>query len=550
MERYFQFLQFLLVSFLLLIETNAQQEFLDCIYNHSSDKNINKHIHFPESPTYSSLVEYGQKNPRWLNSSSAQKLFIITPKNESEIEPIILCSQKFGLQIRVKSGGHDYEGLSFRSVTGTQFVIVDLFNMDDIKIDENEETAWIQTGVTMGQLYYEIAKKSENLAFPGGLYPTVGSGGLISGGGIGTLMRKFGLAADNVLNARVMDVNGNILDRDSMGEDLFWAIRGGGGSSFCVILAWKIKLVRVPSKLTTFTVRRKLRGETINLLQRWQNVSHELPQDLFMRVLIQNMGLGSKKIVQVSFQGLFLGKVSELIPLLNQTFPEFELVQEDCFQDPVVNCTDLPCIRKECFEVPWINTTLYFASKRTNDSIEFLVNRTLPETKNYQKATSDFVKSPFPREVWRMIRTVFRDEERPMIILDPLGGRMDEISELEIPFPHRKGNLFNIQYMVNWGDNSENISSKKINWLRELYEKMSPFLSHSSRTAYLNYRDLDFGTNDGEYSYSISRVWGEKYFSGNFERLAKVKSKVDPGNFFRFEQSIPPFNVSTSEGGR
>ncbi|XP_055828857.1 berberine bridge enzyme-like 22, partial [Solanum dulcamara] len=528
------------------IESSAQQEFLDCIYSHTSDKNIKKHIHFPKSPTYSSLLEYGQKNPRWLNSSSSHPIFIIAPKNESEIGAIIFCSQKFGIQIRVKSGGHDYEGLSFRSEIGERFVIVDLFNLDDIFIDKNDETAWIQTGVTMGQLYYEIAKKGENLAFPGGLYPSVGSGGIISGGGIGTLMRKFGLAADNVLDARVMNVNGEILDRESMGEDLFWAIRGGGGSSFCVILAWKVKLVRIPSKLTTFTIRRKLHGETINLLQRWQNVSHKLPCDLFMRVLIQNMGIGSKKIVQVSFQGLFVGRVSELIPLLNETFPEFELVSKDCFQDPIVNCLiELSCIKKECFEVPWIHTTLYFASKRTNDSIEFLVNTTMPKIKNYYKATSDFVKSPLPKEVWGMIRTMFRDEERPMMIFDPLGGRMDEISKFQIPFPHRKGNLFNIQYMVNWDDNSENISSKKIQWLRELYEKMKPFVSHSPRRGYLNYRDLDFGENDGEYRYSNSRVWGEKYFGGNFVRLAKVKSKVDPGNFFRFEQSIPPFSVST-----
>lgn len=553
MGRYFQFLPFLLVSFLIFIQTNAQQEFLDCIYNHTSDKNIEKHIHFPKSPTYSFLLEYGQKNPRWLNSSSSHPIFIVAPKNESEIGAIILCSQKFGIQIRVKSGGHDYEGLSFRSETKNQrFVIVDLSKLDEITIDKNNETAWIQTGVTMGQLYYAIAKKGENLAFPGGLYPSVGSGGIISGGGIGTLVRKFGLAADNVLDARVMNVNGTILDRESMGDDLFWAIRGGGGSSFCVILAWKVKLVRVPSKLTAFTVRRKLHGKkTINLLQRWQNVSHKLPRDLFMRVLIQNKGNGSEKIVQVSFQGLFLGRVSELVPLLNQTFPEFGLVSQDCFQDPVVNCTDeLPCIKKECFEVPWIRSTLYFASKKANDSIEFLVNKTMPERKNYYKATSDFVKSPLPKRVWGMIRTMFRDEERPMMIFDPLGGRMDEIPEFEIPFPHRKGNLFNIQYMVNWDDNSENISSKKIKWLRELYEKMKPFVSNSSRSGYLNYRDLDFGTNDGEYNYSNSRAWGEKYFGGNFEGLAKVKSKVDPGNFFKFEQSIPPFNVSTSEKGR
>ncbi|TMW91917.1 hypothetical protein EJD97_013740 [Solanum chilense] len=204
MGKYFQFLPFLLVSFLIFIETIAQQEFLNCIYSHTSDNNIKKHIHFPKSPTYSYLLEYGQKNPRWLNSSSSHPIFIITPINESDIGAIIFCSKKFGIQIRVKSG-----------------------------------------------------------------------------------------------------------------------------------------------------------------------------------------------------------------------------------------------------------------------------------------------------------------------------GRMDEISKFEIPFPYRKGNLFNIQYMVNWYDNSENISNKKIKW------------------------DLDFGENDDEYRYSNSRVWGEKYFDGNFERLAKVKSEVDPSNFFRFEQSIPPFSVST-----
>lgn len=211
-----------------------------------------------------------------------------------------------------------------------------------------------------------------------------------------------------------------------------------------------------------------------------------------------------------------------------------------------MNCTpdDLPCIKKECFEVPWIRATLYFASRRTSDSVEFLVKNEWPRIMNYYKATSDFVRSPMPRGVWRLIRTMFRDEQKPIMILDPLGGRMDEISEFEIPFPYRKGNLFNIQYMVNWDDNSENISSKKIKWLRELYDKMSSFVSKSSRSGYLNYRDLDFGRNDGEYNYVNSRVWGKKYFGGNFERLAKVKSKVDPSNFFKFEQSIPPFSVS------
>ena len=69
---------------------------------------------------------------------------------------------------------------------------------------------------------------------------------------------------------------------------------------------------------------------------------------------------------------------------------------------------------------------------------------------------------------------------------------------------------------------------------------MKPYVSKYHRAAYLNYRDLDLGINKkGNTSYSEARVWGGKYFNGNFKRLAQVKSKVDPNNFFRNEQSIP-----------
>ena len=101
--------------------------------------------------------------------------------------------------------------------------------------------AWVQAGAILGELYTKIAEKSKTLAFPAGICSTVGAGGHISGGGYGNLIRKHELSVDHVVDAQFVDVNGKILNRSSMGEDLFWAIRGGGGASFGVILSYTIK---------------------------------------------------------------------------------------------------------------------------------------------------------------------------------------------------------------------------------------------------------------------------------------------------------------------
>ncbi|CBI31072.3 unnamed protein product, partial [Vitis vinifera] len=78
-----------------------------------------------------------------------------------------------------------------------------------------------------------------------------------------------------------------------------------------------------------------------------------------------------------------------------------------------------------------------------------------------------------------------------------------------------------------------------------LYSYMVPYVSKSPRAAYLNYRDLNIGTNSnkGNTSYAQASIWGVKYFKNNFNRLVQVKASVDPMNFFRNEQNIPPISV-------
>ncbi|KAK4421019.1 Berberine bridge enzyme-like 21 [Sesamum alatum] len=521
MEKYFGLFLFFYFLNAFASSQPVYDSFVECFAQNKIPRDqISRIVYSPKNPSFTSVLVTYIRNRRFNVSATPKPSTIITPAAESHVSAAVLCSKQLGVQIKIRSGGHDYEGISY--VSNKTFVILDMFNFRSINVSLEDQTAWVQSGALLGELYYRIWEKSNVLGFPAGVCPTVGVGGHISGGGYGNMLRKYGLSVDHVIDARIVDAKGRGLDRKSMGEDLFWAIRGGGGASFGVILAYKIKLVPVPPVVTVFRVEKNYNENAVDAVSKYQQIIDKIDNDLFIRVLLQPITVNSTRSVRATFIGLFLGNADRLLPITDSQFPELGLKKPDCG------------------EMPWIKSVLYWANFDNTTSPTALLNRT-PDSVNFLKRKSDYVKTPITKEGLGSLFKKMVEIGKVGLVFNSYGGINSQIPESATPFPHRAGNLYKIQYSVNWKEEGEAADKNYINQIRQLYSFMTPFVSKQPRESYLNYRDLDIGTSDNsKNSYKQGKVYGVKYFKrNNFDRLVKIKTIVDPDNVFRNEQSIP-----------
>ncbi|KAK4254769.1 hypothetical protein QN277_010100 [Acacia crassicarpa] len=521
-------LSFILLLLLLYVsvsfaDSSIYNPFLDCLHkNTDPSDNVSHTVYAKTNVSYTSILENYIRNARFNTSSTPKPSIIVTPLKESHVQATVICGKSIGVQIKIRSGGHDYEGSSY--VSDQPFIILDLFNLRSISVDIQNEIAVVQSGATLGELYYRIWEKSKVHGFPAGVCPTVGVGGHLSGGGYGNMLRKYGLSVDHIIDATIVDVNGRILNKESMGEDLFWAIKGGGGGSFGVILSFTLKLVRVPEIVTVFRVEKTLEENATDLVVQWQDVAPRTDDRLFMRLLLQPVTSKvnkNQKTIRASVVTMFLGRSEELVKLLEKEFPVLGLKKENCN------------------ETSWMDAMLWWANFDLGTKPEVFLDRAL-NSAQFLKRKSDYVQTPISRDGLEWIWKKMVEVGKTGFVFNPYGGRMSEIPSDATAFPHRAGNLFKIQYSVSWDEAGSEAEKNFVTQARRLYSYMTAFVSKNPRSAFLNYRDLDIGTNNfGEESFEEGEVYGRKYFNDNFKRLVKAKSAVDPQNYFRNEQSIP-----------
>ena len=145
--------------------------------------------------------------------------------DEGDVMTAVNFARENNLLTAIRSGGHNGGGLGICEGG----LVIDLSLMKGIHVDPVKKTVWVETGCTLGDV--DHATHAFGLATPSGIFSTTGIGGITLGGGLGHLTRHYGLAIDNLLEANLVLADGRFVKANATNnEDLFWALRGGGGN--------------------------------------------------------------------------------------------------------------------------------------------------------------------------------------------------------------------------------------------------------------------------------------------------------------------------------
>jgi len=179
---------------------------------------------------------YGVARRVWNGMIDRKPSVIVRPSGIADVIQTVRFAREKGLAASVRGGGHSVAGKSVADGA----MMIDLSLMREVQVNPGRQTALAQGGATWGE--FDREGERFGLATTGGVISSTGVCGLTLGGGIGWLMGKHGLSCDNVVSADLVNADGNHLSVSAtQNEDLFWAIRGGGGN-FGIVTALEFRL--------------------------------------------------------------------------------------------------------------------------------------------------------------------------------------------------------------------------------------------------------------------------------------------------------------------
>ncbi|HJS18669.1 MAG TPA: FAD-binding oxidoreductase [Anaerolineales bacterium] len=430
-------------------------------------------------------AEYDPQRATFYGGIDHHPVVIIRVRNVDEVARVIALARESGMDLSIRSGGHSVVGHS----VSDGGIMLDLSEMRELQIDVEGRTAWAQTGLTAGE--FTNAAAEHGLAVGFGDTGSVGIGGITLGGGVGYLVRKYGLTIDDLLAAEIVTADAQILHVDTDNHpDLFWAIRGGGGN-FGVVTRFKFRLHEVDSVLGGMLFL----PATSDIIASFIALAESAPEEL--SAIANVMGAPPMPFIPEEHHGrmiimamlVYVGDVEEgqrvIAPFRALTTPISDMLK--------------PMRYPEIYP---------------------------PEDDSYHPtaaARTMFVDS-IDRDVAKMILERLQTSTAMMKVaqLRVLGGAMARVPVDATAFAHRSSRI-----MVNLAALYDQPDEKDVHeaWVSDFAEA----LLQGDHGAYVN-----FLGNEG-----MDRIRAA-YPGSTWDRLVSIKTRYDPDNLFHLNQNIPP----------
>jgi FAD/FMN-containing dehydrogenase len=399
----------------------------------------------------------------------------------ADVLTTVRFAREHDLLVSVRGGGHGMPG--FAVCDGG--LMIDLAGLKGIYVDPQQRTVRAAAGVTWKEFDHET--QAFGLATTGGVVGSTGIAGLTLGGGHGFLMRRHGLACDNLLGMDLVTADGRRL-RASPAEntELFWGLRGGGGN-LGVVMSFDYRLHPLETILAGMVIYPIDKAPAF--LRLYREVTGAAPDELGSLVALGTLPDGTQAAVLLA---AYTGSIADGEKLLRP-------LRE--FGPPLAD---------------QLGPSAYTALQGISEHFNPRGHRNYLKT-NYLRALSDDAIDTMVEHYMR-VRAPFSH-----IVVEHMGGAVGRMDPQATAYNYRQAQ-YNFLIVGIWPDATED--ERNIQWVRGLWQAMQPF---STGNIYVNY-ESDVGADRVKAAYGA-----EKY-----ARLVALKNAYDPTNFFRLNQNITP----------
>ncbi|KJY37498.1 FAD-binding protein [Streptomyces sp. NRRL S-495] len=455
----------------------------------------------PGDPAYGVAKQIGQAR-----FDSVEPAAVAYCVDEADVSLCLRYAQDQDLPIAVRAGGHSGGGWS----TGTGLV-VDVSRLNSAAVTPGSAT--FGGGTQLVDVTNAVAP--HGLAVSGGFCPTVSLGGFLQGGGIGLLTRHVGISSDKVTSARVVLASGRTVTASpEEHDDLYWALRGGGGGNFGVVTSYTV----TPVPVTTLTMASLTWSfdRAVDVLDAWAHWLPDAPRTLGGGAVV---GLRDAAPGATPFVSVLIGSVGTEAELNAQIGRLVDLVGA------------VPASRSG-YTAPYLSVMMGFYGCGSYTQDQCHRTGTGP-TAVLPRPTAAVDRgrlfdAPPPRAVWdAAVGLLDRDRlagQQRMVQLSALGGAANDPARTATAYVHRNA-LFNASLgaVIASGPVDETAVAAARSWADAGFAVLDP---HSSGETYQNF--VDPGLPD----------WRRAYYGENYPRLVAVKRRYDPHRLFSFAQAV------------